>query len=262
MVLYTRLVENGLKREKCIQGRQLNLMNVERTLVISDIHGCYREFIELLEKIEYRSLQDRLILLGDYVSRGPKSKEVVELVMHLVQEQGAIALQGNHDHRFVRVMENRASEQDITRFFEHGGSETLHSYCRTTRSNRLEHLKEARDVMLGEFASHLAFLKKLPFYYEDNDYIYVHAGLNPSVAQLCEQSTHDLLYIKEQFYRNKTRMEKVVVFGHTVTKDIHGSYAIWLGGDKIGIDGGCSFGGQLNCLELVNGKVGRFFESA
>ncbi|MGG4143103.1 metallophosphoesterase family protein [Paenibacillus algorifonticola] len=234
-------------------------MNVERTLVISDIHGCYREFIELLEKVDYRSVRDRLILLGDYVSRGPESKEVVDLVMHLVQEQGAIALQGNHDHRFVRVVENRASEKEIITFFEKGGSETLQSYCKTTKSNGLDHLKEVRDVIMGELSSHMDFLKNLPCYYEDNDYIYVHAGLNPLVSQLSEQNVHDLLYIKEEFYRNKTRMEKVVVFGHTVTKDIHGSCEIWLGGDKIGIDGGCSFGGQLNCLELVHGKVGRFY---
>ncbi|WP_419890376.1 metallophosphoesterase family protein [Paenibacillus xylanexedens] len=236
-------------------------MNVDRTLVISDIHGCYLEFIELLEMVEYRSSKDRLLLLGDYVSRGPESHKVVELVMHLVQEQGAIALQGNHDHRFVRVIEDQASEKELARFFEKGGRETLQSYCPTVLSKDIDHLKEIRDVIMQKSSSHIYFLKNLPCLYVDNNYIYVHAGLNPLFTSLSDQKVHDLLYIKEEFYRHKNPMEKVVVFGHTVTKDIQGSCDIWLGGDKIGIDGGCSFGGQLNCLEIVHGKIGQFYST-
>ncbi|PWV99314.1 serine/threonine protein phosphatase 1 [Paenibacillus cellulosilyticus] len=229
-------------------------MIVNRTLVISDIHGCYREFVELLERMEYNPINDRLILLGDYVSRGPCSREVVQLVMILVEEHGAIALQGNHDHRFVRVMENEATEKETARFFDFGGLETLRSYCNNDITINQEHLDEIRSYM-GQFESHIAFLKGLPYYYEDRDYIYVHAGVNPNGGPLSEQDLQDLLYIKEAFYNHKTNLEKVVIFGHTITPDIHGVPDIWEGEDKIGIDGGCAFGYQLNGLVLKDGRL-------
>ncbi|QHW32742.1 serine/threonine protein phosphatase [Paenibacillus rhizovicinus] len=234
------------------------MTEIARTLVISDIHGCYQEFVELLELAEFDSRRDRLILLGDYVSRGPSSKEVVELVMSLVQEHGAIALQGNHDHRFVRVIENLASENEIEKFFKFGGFETLHSYGQHDMNAGPENLVEIRGYM-ERYSPHIQFLKGLPYYYEDDDYIYVHAGLNPRYRQLADQDVHDMLYIKEEFYMNQTNREKVVVFGHTLATDIHGVPEVWLGGDKIGIDGGCAFGYQLNGLALKMGKVSTSF---
>lgn len=60
------------------------------------------------------------------------------------------------------------------------------------------------------------------------------------------------MYIKDPFINHKTLVNKLVVFGHAKTKDIHGSADIWFGGDKIGIDGGCAYGLQLNALEIKN----------
>jgi len=225
----------------------------ERTLVISDIHGCYRHFEELLEAAGYDAKRDRLILLGDYVSRGPCSKETVELVKRLT-EQGAIALQGNHDYRFVRVMENRASEGEIERFFRFGGTETLRSYC-GLESIEPEQLDRYRAFIAREYASHLHFLKNLPFWHEDEKHLFVHAGLRPAKGGPQEQDVRDLLTIREDFWLHATNLDKIVVFGHTPARYIHGSDDIWHGGDKIGIDGGCVFGGQLNGLELTDGEM-------
>ena len=58
------------------------------------------------------------------------------------------------------------------------------------------------------------------------------------------------MYIKDPFIYHKTVVSKPVVFGHTNTQHIHGSADIWFGGDKIGIDGGCAYGMQLNALEI------------
>lgn len=225
-----------------------------RTLVVSDIHGCCGHFKELLRAAEYNPGRDRLILLGDYVSRGPGSRETVELVMRLVGEQGAIALQGNHDHRFVRVMENRASESEIERFFRFGGIETLQSYCGVDRIDPGQ-LDRYRSFVMREFASHLAFLKSLPFWHEDDRHWYVHAGVRPAKGAPREQDVRDLLTIREDFWKHKTNLDKIVVFGHTPVRNIHGSDDIWFGGDKIGIDGGCVFGGQLNGLVLTDGEM-------
>ncbi len=56
---------------------------MKRTLVISDIHGCYTPFNDLLELMKYRPGEDQFILLGDFVDRGPQSREVVEQVIGL-----------------------------------------------------------------------------------------------------------------------------------------------------------------------------------
>lgn len=224
-----------------------------RTLVISDIHGCMKEFKALLKLVRYDANKDMLILLGDYVSRGPDSKQVIDLIMELVVHHGAIALQGNHDHRFVKLIENTATEKETVAFFEKGGVETLASYFQHSNYKSKQHLDEIRHDM-KPFAAHISFLKQLPYFYKDEHYLYVHAGLKPGL-DLSEQSIHDLLYIKDQFYLYPTSFAKPVIFGHTNTVDIHKSPEIWHGGDKIGIDGGCAFGYQLNCLELINGEV-------
>ena len=81
-----------------------------RALVISDIHGCLNEFLELLDLVDYQAGKDRLILLGDYVDRGPKSKEVVQKVMDLAKNDNVVVLRGNHDQRIVTLVENRNPE--------------------------------------------------------------------------------------------------------------------------------------------------------
>ena len=54
-----------------------------RLFAISDIHGCFRTFYELVVKIIDLKKTDRLILLGDYIDRGEQSREVVDFIMDL-----------------------------------------------------------------------------------------------------------------------------------------------------------------------------------
>ena len=73
-----------------------------RTLVLSDPHGCYELLVKALKKASYNPAQDQLIMLGDYIDRGPDSKKVVELVMDLVAG-GAIALMANHEELLLNA---------------------------------------------------------------------------------------------------------------------------------------------------------------
>jgi serine/threonine protein phosphatase 1 len=230
-----------------------------RTLVISDIHGCYEQFIELLQLIRYTPREDQLIILGDLVDRGPKSLEVVEYVMALAQEGHVVVIRGNHDQRFVDVMNNEQSVEDV-KFFEHGGLQLLDSYCQTTQGQPNEaRLAHAKGFISANYQDHVAFLASLPLYHEDQNHVYVHAGLNPNFINWREQPERDFMYIKDPFINQPTAVNKPVVFGHTNTKDIHGSANIWFGGDKIGIDGGCAYGLQLNALEIKdNGEYQQY----
>ncbi|MBD2868300.1 metallophosphoesterase [Paenibacillus arenilitoris] len=228
---------------------------MKRTLAISDIHGCYTAFNDLLARMNYKPGEDQLVLLGDFVDRGPRSREVVEQVIRLVRDDGAIAIQGNHDERLVDVMLER-SEQALLKFSGHGGRQTAESYA-GIRQGAVQHVIErAKAVIHERYPHHLTFLDGLPYYYEDDHFIYVHAGLNPNYSNWREQPSRDFLYMKEPFLSRPTSVDKTVVFGHTKTIDIHGKPDIWFGDGKIGIDGGCASGHQLNGLEITG--PGRF----
>ena len=69
-----------------------------KTVIISDIHGCYDEFTELLDKIKYTPKTTRLIILGDMVDRGPKS----DLVVRKIKSMNIEVSIGNHDSKMVR----------------------------------------------------------------------------------------------------------------------------------------------------------------
>ncbi|SDE43461.1 putative phosphoesterase [Paenibacillus sp. UNCCL117] len=235
-----------------------------RTLVISDIHGCYEEFNTLLELVHFNKNEDLLLLLGDYVDRGMQSKEVVERVWQLVQGGNVVALRGNHDQRFLDLM---TSEDEVVKmkFIQHGGLQTLESYCGDSLLESMsieERLQYAVAYINKRYKHHISFLNSLPFFYEDSDHIYVHAGLNPSYENWKQQSEHDFMYIKEPFFKNPTVVDKIVVFGHSKVIDIHEKADVWFAEDKIGIDGGCAYGFQLNCLEIKDGNYKTHFTLA
>ncbi|MEK3828527.1 metallophosphoesterase [Paenibacillus sp. FSL K6-1558] len=226
---------------------------MNRTLMISDIHGCIDAFDQLLIQVDYNSTYDQLILLGDYVDRGGNSRKVVDKVMELVQEHHAIALRGNHDQRFVDLI-HEGTPSIQSKFMEHGGHPTLESYCPMINEMSDEVLEEAIKIITANYSHHIEFLSRLPLYHEDEYHIYVHAGLNPDYNDWRQQPEHDFMYIKNKFIKHTfTNVSKKIVFGHTKTIDIHGSAEVWFAEDKIGIDGGCAFGKQLNALIYQNG---------
>lgn len=225
---------------------------IDRTIVISDIHGCLDTFNQLLKLVQYAPDRDRLVLLGDYVDRGPRSKDVVEQVLHMTSELNVIALRGNHDQRFVDWVLSSDSELHA-KFVEHGGIPTLQSYCGTEWSGiewNEEELQRVKEWIRSRYAAHLELLSALPLFYEDERHIYVHAGLNPAYPQWKEQPQRDFMWIRDAFYNKPTVVDKTVVFGHTLTMEIQDQSGIWFGRDKIGVDGGCAYGMQLNALEI------------
>ncbi|MVO99521.1 metallophosphoesterase family protein [Paenibacillus lutrae] len=226
---------------------------MNRILMISDIHGCLEPFNDLLKKVEYDPSEDHLILLGDYVDRGPQSKETVERVMELAQNHGAVALRGNHDQRLVDLVRGDSFEVQA-KFLEHGGQQTIHSYFDLAGDLVDEEvIGEAKMHINYWYSSQIEFLSSLPLYHEDEHHIYVHAGLNPVFTNYRDQPERDFMYIKKEFFQFETVVDKPVIFGHTRTAELHNSADVWFGGDKIGIDGGCAYGMQLNCLIYEDG---------
>ncbi|MDF9840412.1 serine/threonine protein phosphatase 1 [Paenibacillus sp. PastF-1] len=229
-----------------------------RTLVISDIHGCYREFNALLRKADYNPGRDKLALIGDYVDRGPNSKAIVDQVMSLHAEYGAVVLKGNHDKMACDALLSDDEDKLDLHWLNNGGFYTLASYVGADADFVQYDLGWAEYIRIKHwirqvYKHHLDFLSSLPLYHETEDHLFVHAGIDPALADWRTQKDYDFIWIREPFYNHPvTSTGKTVVFGHTPTFEFQHDPGIWFSphGDKIGIDGGCAYGEQLNCLEI------------
>lgn len=226
-----------------------------RTLVISDIHGELAKFEKLLSAASYQAGKDQLILLGDYIDRGPNSRGVMEKVMQLKKE-GAIVLKGNHDDMMEKAFEE---ESHMKGWLRNGGIQTLLSYGyelpRADTSGLDQLIEKIKPLTKTEAVEeHLAFFHELGHYYETDDYIFVHAGIHPATP-LASTDPFVLMWIREEFHDGYNG-EKKVVFGHTPTHNLHDGCEVYFGSNNIiGIDGGCVFGGRLNAFELPGNRV-------
>lgn len=213
---------------------------MKRILVISDIHGELKLFDSLLERVKYDADEDQLILVGDYVDRGPDSKGVLNRVSEL-KRNGAVVLRGNHDEMMLNVVDGVSGA--LERWERNGALMTLQSYDSSIES-----------VILSagaEFEKHISLIREMDYYYETKDYIFVHAGVSPDTP-VQKTDPHTFLWIRELFYE-KYSGDKTVIFGHTPTSAIRQekNHDIYFGENNIiGIDGAATYGGQLNCLEL------------
>ncbi|MFB5663438.1 metallophosphoesterase family protein [Alteribacillus sp. HJP-4] len=198
-----------------------------RYLAVSDIHGEMSKLEEVLQKASYDPGQDQLILLGDYIDRGPHSKEVIDKVMELVEKDGAIAIKGNHDDLFIRSK----YEQEMKELWEmNGATTTIESY-----GEDMEKLEAHRKWLENN----------LQLYYETEDYIFVHGGLMPNVP-LDEQEERTMLWIR---HSEKVGLGKTIIHGHTPVREI--TYDE----DQIDIDTGAAYGGKLTMLELPSHNI-------
>ncbi len=71
----------------------------KRIIIVGDVHGCFEELCDLLEKARFQRDEDRLILAGDFVNKGPRSADVVRFA----REVGAHAVLGNHELLSLRA---------------------------------------------------------------------------------------------------------------------------------------------------------------
>ncbi|OCS85095.1 metallophosphoesterase family protein [Caryophanon latum] len=220
---------------------------MKRHLAISDIHGQYDELCVLLELANYDAKKDQLVLLGDYIDRGPKSRDVIELVMQL-QRDGAIVLSGNHE-----AIMHAAYTYDYPDLWEHWigrcrGDATVASYGLSTAPTKQKN---------AEIERLLRWIPTLPLYYAINDLIFVHAGITEH-EPLYAMSKRTLLWSRDAFFKHYAG-DKLVIFGHTTTPRLHDdpyNSDVYFGHNRIiGIDGGSSLGGQLHCLEYPSLRV-------
>lgn len=220
---------------------------------IGDVHGCVEQLKIALDWCAADALQSgttgRVHLLGDYVDRGPSSKEVIELLISGPKDSHMTwhPIKGNHDDMFSSVWFN-PSHRMATAWWEHGGQQTMQSYGWNPLYNPLP---DTLDEFVPE--EHASFLRSLPMTAETDTHIYVHAGLKPGV-ELEKQSLHDMMWIRGEFNRSPHDFGKVVVYGHTPDKKNPTEHK-----NRIAMDSGCFGTGILSVVAFDDcGKKCRF----
>jgi len=209
---------------------------MRRTFAIGDIHGCKASLAALLKQINPDPRHDSVIILGDFINRGPDSRGTIDLLLALRESyRNFIVLRGNHEQMFLDYL----TGHDQKLFLRVGGREMLTSYDAAPLSSN--------DLLCDPAAwlppSHRSLLADLSSFYENEHGIYVHAGLQPGV-HLAQQSQQWLLWAREDFIDSSHDFGKPVIFGHTPFS------SPLVMPNKIGIDTGAVYGGRLTCLIL------------
>ena len=222
---------------------------------IGDVHGRDDLLEDLLQQIAAdaasRDVRAVLIFLGDFVNRGPHSRQVIERMMQgpTVEGQHWIALCGNHDRLLVNALLGK-SETAFRRLMRKGGAETLASYGLAKKDASLA---RAIRAVPGE---HLNFLAGLPLMHVLDGYLFVHAGVDPRLP-LDAQSDTVLMTIREPFLRQSHLLPITVVHGHIPSK--RGPV---VAPGRIGIDTEAYATGVLTAVALQQGEPVRFMSTS
>jgi serine/threonine protein phosphatase 1 len=227
----------------------------ELLYAVGDIHGRPDLLADLLRQIEVDAahrgaVKKTLVFLGDYVDRGPDSCGVVEMLLNDLPEGFETRfLKGNHEAMLLAFLDD---PQTLDHWLMNGGDATMASYG--VDIGRLDDMDAAPQAWRDAFAAalpeaHLNFFKSLKLMIADGDYLFVHAGVRPGVP-IEAQSEKDLLWIRGEFLESDEAFGKVVVHGHTPLRVPE------VLPNRIGIDTGAVFTGQLTALRLQDGELG------
>ena len=217
-------------------------MSETRKWVIGDIHGCSQTLRKLIEDKIQPGRKDQLIFVGDYVDRGPDSKGVIAYLMELrLMGYNLAMLKGNHEDMMLKSIDDKTIRNN---WFYNGGMPTLQSFG----------VREPKQI-----PSHfIEFVGSLKYYFEMDDFLVVHAGLNFDVEDPLSDK-EGMLWLRNQFVVPEKIGNRTMVHGHTPMILDKIKEAIENNSKDIDLDGGCVYIGteglgNLCALEL-NSKM-------
>ena len=188
-----------------------------RVYAVGDIHGRADLLGKLAETIgnDLRaspSPEPVTIFLGDYIDRGPASREVIERLRRNDFPTPIVTLRGNHEDVFGQFLRGTG---DVAYIQKLGGDATLQSYGLDLGDLSRLDPEPLRDALRAAIPpEHRAFLERTAISCTAGDYFFCHAGARPGVP-LDEQSEEDLMWIRDGFLKSDHDFGKVVVHGHT-----------------------------------------------
>lgn len=238
--------------------------------IIGDVHGCYDELLSLVGSLGYsitelpavegeparHSIEPpagrKLVFLGDLVDRGPKTPQVLRLVMDATDCGAALMVPGNHDDRLLKWLRGRRME------LNHGLLETAEQLSRTGAAFRKE-----VELFLESLPSHLVL--------DGGSLVVAHAGMKQEFQGRASGSVRAFALYGESTgavdssgmpmrypWAEQYQGRAMVVYGHTPVKEVGWSNR------TLNVDTGCVFGGKLTALrypelETVSVDAGRTY---
>jgi serine/threonine protein phosphatase 1 len=221
----------------------------ERVYAIGDVHGRLDLLRRLLRTVRsdaagMERTDARIVLLGDFVDRGPHSRQVLELI-RLLQRRAPdriVALAGNHEDLLLASARGDAAAQGV--WLRNGGDATLRSFgldpAEFAVSSAAERGRRLRQA-LGE--DMLGWLEMLPLSWRSGDYFFCHAGVRPGVP-LNNQRREDLLWIRHVFLDSGRDHGAVIVHGHSETDEAE------IAANRINVDTAAHRSGELTAVGL------------
>ncbi|MCK0472605.1 bis(5'-nucleosyl)-tetraphosphatase PrpE [Halalkalibacter sp. APA_J-10(15)] len=218
--------------------------------IIGDIHGCYNELISLLQKLGYKQDQldyvhhestRKLVFVGDLTDRGPNSLDVIRLVAHLVKQNRAFYVPGNHCDKLYRYFIGRNVQ------IKHG-LETTVAELNSLTKQEFQQIKQQFTQLVDQS----------PLYHilDERRLIIAHAGIRSKdiglfnkrvktfvlYGDITGETNADGTPIRRDWAQHHIGNEWIV-YGHTPTKHVR------FVNHTVNIDTGCVFGGALSALQ-------------
>jgi serine/threonine protein phosphatase 1 len=222
-----------------------------RIYAIGDVHGNADALRDVFARIDAdkpkwairRSIQ---IYLGDYVDRGPASREVLDLLAARSRTDELVLLKGNHE---AMLLEFLSDPSMLRHWRQYGGLQTIMSYgLKPSLNPSPEEQRElARGLAERMSTNHRELIASMQTCTRFGDFFFVHAGVRPRVP-LKDQKEEDLLWIRDEFLLHERDFEKIIVHGHTpvAEPEVHSN--------RINLDVGAYATGRLACL-VIDGET-------
>lgn len=204
---------------------------LRKTFIVGDVHGCFKEFLALLKKVDYSSKTHRLICVGDIINRGPSSLEMLKWV----RDNGVEMVRGNHEQSFIKGVKANSFLNPVQ--------------------------KKLKKDMKKNLEKWLDWMEAIPFYIEEKDFLVVHAGLVPNEhpqysdphllmnIRTWDGKGQDIKSEHNPSWYSLYKKKKLVIYGHWANQGLN------VRENTIGLDTGCVYGYKLSGLLLPERKI-------
>lgn len=235
-----------------VRGRRPSLPTGLRIYAVGDIHGRLDLLDEVLSHVKADlarrpTARPIFVFLGDYIDRGPRSRETIDRLIELGGTNECVFLKGNHEQIAVKCLSDPSL---FERWMRLGGVETLVSYGVAPGSlSNGKQIVELQSAFHGALPqAHFRFFRDQQTSFACGDFFFVHAGVKPRI-ELSRQAESDLLWIRDEFLSSNEDFGKIVVHGHTPTREIE------VRPNRINIDTGAFATGRLTCLVIEEASL-------
>lgn len=223
------------------------LSGAGRIYAIGDIHGrldLLHDLIDLLhmDAKSRPALRNRVVILGDFVDRGPDSRQLIEL-LNARQSADFVILKGNHEAAMLDALRGDFAALDL--WMQYGGDATLNSFGvadSVIRSDDPQMIVQAARKAIPKRL--VKWMQRLPLYHRAGPYFFVHAGIMPGVP-LAKQTAKDMMWIRRTFTDSLDAHEAMIVHGHTIYEE-----GVFFGANRIGVDTGAYRTGKLSAVGI------------